>query len=199
MAYKNYAQVMAVQRKYREQIKKVCPDIDDSSGIYFLTRTDENGINYFYVGQSVHCLNRLCSHMTGWQHVDISLRKRGWYSEDNPYGWRLGFKRYPKDKLDEMEQYWILQYTKQGYQARYNKTGGSQGIGKEKINEYRPAKGYRDGLAQGHKNASREIAHLFDLHLDYKAKSNPPNKNQQKAIEKFENFLNEYKGDNEDG
>lgn len=199
MAYKNYAQVMAVQRKYREQIKKVCPDIDDSSGIYFLTRTDENGINYFYVGQSVHCLNRLCSHMTGWQHVDISLRKRGWYSEDNPYGWRLGFKRYPKDKLDEMEQYWILQYTKQGYQCRYNKTSGSQGTSKEKINEYRPAKGYRDGLAQGHKNASREIAHLFDLHLDYKAKSDPPNKNQQKAIEKFESFLNEYKGDNEDG
>lgn len=192
MAYKNYAQVMAVQQKYREQIKKVCPDIDDSSGIYFLTRTDENGINYFYVGQSVHCLNRLCSHMTGWQHVDISLRKRGWYSEDNPYGWRLGFKRYPKDKLDEMEQYWILQYTKQGYQARYNKTSGSQSAGKEKINEYRPAKGYRDGLKQGKIALARQLTDIIQKHLSIEVKEcKKNNKISQNAKERFFELINE--------
>ena len=34
-----------------------------------------------------------------------------------------------------------------------------------------------------------EVAHLFDLHLDYKTKSDKPNKNQQKALQKFKDFL----------
>lgn len=193
MAYKNYKQVKAVQYKYREEILKICPRISDGSGIYFLTRTDEDGINYFYIGQAVKLLTRMCSHMTGYQHIDLSLRKRGWYSENNPYGWRLNFKHYAPKDLDEMEQYWILQYTKKGYQARYNKTSGSQGKGKEKINEFRPAKGYRDGLKQGRKNASREVAHLFEKHLDYMPKNDPPNRYQEQAMDKFEDFLNEYK------
>ena len=199
MAYKNYRQVYAVQQKYRAEIKKICPKIDDGPGIYFLTRTDEDGINYYYIGQAVKLLSRMCSHMTGYQHIDLSLRKRGWYSEDNPYGWRLNFKHYSPKDLDEMEQYWILQYMKQGYQARYNKTSGSQGKGKEKINEFRPQKGYRDGLKQGHKNASREVSHLFEKHLEYTTKNNPPTKNQQKAVEKFEDFLNEYKMPDDNG
>ena len=196
MAYKNYNQVKAVQFKYREQIKKICPGIDDGSGIYFLTRTDEDGINYYYIGQAVKILQRMCSHMTGYQHIDLSLRKRGWYSEENPYGWRLNFKHYAPKDLDNMEQYWILQYMKKGYQARYNKTAGGQGEGKEKINEYRPARGYRDGLEQGRKNSSKEVAHLFEKHLDYTTKNNPPTKNQQKAVEKFEDFLNYHNLDN---
>ena len=199
MAYKNYRQVYAVQQKYRAEIKKICPKIDDGPGIYFLTRTDEDGINYYYIGQAVKLLSRMCSHMTGYQHIDLSLRKRGWYSEDNPYGWRLNFKHYSPKDLDEMEQYWILQYMKQGYQARYNKTSGSQGKGKEKINEFRPQKGYRDGLKQGHKNASREVSHLFEKHLEYTTKNNPPTKNQQKAVEKFEDILNEYKMPDDNG
>lgn len=199
MPYKNYNQVMAVQKKYREQIKKACPRIDDGPGIYFLTRTDENGINYFYIGQAVRLLTRMCSHMTGYQHIDLSLRKRKWYSEENPYGWRLNFKHYAPKDLDEMEQHWILEYTKQGYQARYNKTAGGQGEGKEKINEFRPAKGYRDGIKQGRKNCSREIAHLFEKHLDYKPKTDPPNRFQQQAMVKFEEFLNEHKIPDDNG
>ena len=199
MTYKNYAQVRAIQTKYREEIKKVCPRIDDGPGIYFLTRTDENGINYFYIGQAVRLLTRMCSHMTGYQHIDLSLRKRKWYSEENPYGWRLNFKHYAVKDLDDMEQHWILEYTKKGYQARYNKTSGSQGQGKEKINEFRPAKGYRDGLKQGRKNCSREVAHLFEKHLDYKTKSDPPNRYQKQAMEKFNDFLNEYKMPDDNG
>ena len=193
MAYKNYAQVRAVQEKYKKQIKKVCPEIDDKPGIYFLLRKDENEINYFYIGQAVKLLSRMASHMTGYQHIDLSLKKRGWYSEENPYGWDLNIIHYPESELDKWEQYWILQYTKQGYQCRYNKTAGGQGEGKEKINEYRPAKGYRDGLNQGYKNASREVANLFDKHLNYSKKSDKPNKNQDRAAEKFEDFLNYYK------
>lgn len=195
MAYKNYAQVRAVQEKYKKQIKKICPGIDEGSGIYFLLRKDENEIDYFYIGQAVKLLTRMASHCTGYQHIDLSIKKRGWYSKENPYGWKLFFKHYAPKDLDNMEQYWILQYTKQGYQCRYNKTAGGQGEGKEKINEYKPAKGYRDGLKQGRKNASKEVAHMFEKHLDYKPKNDPPNRYQKQAMEKFNEFLNEYKSD----
>ena len=98
----------------------------NQSGIYFYTRTDENGISYFYIGQSVDCLERSISHLTGYQHIDLSIKKRGFYSENNPYGWKLNVMYYPKDKLDEMEQHWILEYAKRGYQCRYNKTAGGK-------------------------------------------------------------------------
>ena len=186
----NYKQIFAIQESYKKKIKQMYPDIDDKSGIYFLTRTDENDIKYFYVGQAKKLLSRIAQHMTGYQHIDLSLKKRGWYSSENPDGWELGFMHYPIEELDEKEKYWILEYTKNGYQARYNKTAGGQGVGKEKINEYRPAKGYRDGLEQGRINASREVANLFDKHLNYSKKSDKPNKNQDKAIIKFEEFLN---------
>ena len=195
MAYKNYAQVKAVQQVYREKFLQLNPNLNDNSGIYFLTRTDSNGITSFYIGQSVTILKRLCSHMTGYQHIDLSLKKYGLYSDSNPHGWKVDATEYPTDKLDEMEQYWILEYTKRGYQCRYNKTSGSQGTEKEKINEYRPSKGYRDGLEQGRKNASKEIAHLFEKHLVVSTKKEKPTVNQQKALEKFQEFLNYYKGE----
>ena len=193
MASKNYKQVFAIQQQYKKQIKQICPDIDEGAGIYVLKRTDEQGITYFYVGQAKKLLTRMASHMTGYQHIDLSLKKRGWYSEDNPYGWKLACKHYSISELDEMEKRYILKYTKLGYQARYNKTAGGQGEGKEKINEFRPAKGYRDGLEQGYKNASKEMSHLFDKHLTYSKKSDKPNKNQDKALEKFKAFLDYYK------
>lgn len=189
----NWKQLYAVKAKNKSRLLKVNPYLNDEPGIYFLTRTDENGISYFYIGQSVGIISRLVDHMSGFQHIDLSLKKRGLHSEDNPYGWKVNFINYPKEQLDEMEQYWILEYTKRGYQCRYNKTSGSQGDGKEKINEFRPAKGYRDGLKQGYKNASKEVSHLFDLHLDYRPKSDKPNKNQEKAAEKFQNFLDYHK------
>lgn len=190
----NYKKIYAIEKSNRERLWEVNPNLDDKSGIYFLTRTDEDGISYFYIGQAVKILQRMCSHLTGYQHIDLSLKKRGFYSADNPYGWQINFIHYPKDELDQMEQYWILQYTKKGYQCRYNKTAGGQGEGKEKINEFKASKTYRDGLKQGYKNASREVSHLFELHLDYKTKSDMPSKNQQKAIDKFDKFLNFYKG-----
>ena len=195
--YKNIAQIKAIEKKNRERLLKVNPKLNDRSGIYFLTRTDENDISYFYIGQAVNIIQRMCGHLTGYQHIDLSVKKRGFFSEENPYGWKLNFINYPKSELDKMEQYWILEYTKKGYQCRYNKTAGGQGEGKEKINEFRPAKGYRDGIKQGYKNASKEISHLFDLHLDYKTKSDNPNKNQEKALHKLEEFLNYHKGDSE--
>lgn len=187
----NYKQVYAIKKKNTERVLKANKDIKDESGIYFLTRCDENGINYFYIGQSVTVLSRMVSHLSGFQHIDISLKKRDFYSKDNPYGWKLNVIYYPKDILDEMEQYWILEYTKRGYQCRYNKTGGGQGEGKEKINEFRPAKGYRDGIRQGRKTMARDIKTLFDKHLDVKTKDIPPSRYQSAALEKFQNLLSE--------
>ena len=195
--YQNIAKAKAIEKSNKKRLLKVNPKLDDESGIYFLTRTDEDNISYFYIGQAVHILTRLAQHLVGYQHIDLSIKKRGLYSADNPYGWKVNFLHYPKGSLDTWEQYWILEYTKRGYQCRYNKTGGGQGEGKEKINEFRPAKGYRDGIKQGYKNASKEISHLFDLHLDYKTKSDNPNKNQEKALHKLEEFLNYHKGDSE--
>lgn len=187
----NMRQIYAIKRKNEKRILDVCPDMKRKSGIYFYTRTDENGISYFYIGQSLDCLERSISHLTGYQHIDLSIKKRGFYSENNPYGWKLNVMYYPKDKLDEMEQYWILEYTKKGYQCRYNKTAGGQGEGKEKINEFKPSKGYRDGLKQGEKNLARELSSIAEKHLIIRLKPEKEhNKVSQKQYEKFMDLIN---------
>jgi hypothetical protein len=190
--YGNYKQRLAIEAKNKKRWLAVNPNLTDHSGIYFLTR-EEDGFKYAYIGQAKHILTRLAQHLVGFQRVDLSLKAHGLYSEDNPTGWKVGSKDYPITELDEMEQYYIKQYANAGYQLR-NLTSGSQGTGKAKIDEYKPAKGYRDGIKQGYKNASRDISHLFDLHLDYKPKSDKPNKNQEKAMEKFKDFLDYHKG-----
>lgn len=181
----------AIEQKNRQRILKLNPDIDDKSGIYFFTRTDENEISSFYIGQAKHLIRRCTQHLSGYQHIDLSLKKRGLYdAEKNPHGWKLGFLHYPLDQLDEMERYWILEYTKQGYQARYNKTAGGQDAGKEQINEYRPHKGYRDGLAQGRKNLARELKRIIDKHLIVLIRPEKAgNKVSQGQFEKFWELL----------
>lgn len=164
----------------------------NQSGIYFYTRTDENGISYFYIGQSVDCLERNISHLSGYQHIDLSIKKRGFWSEENPYGWKLNFIHYPASELDKWEQYWILEYTKKGYQCRYNKTAGGQGEGKEKINEFKPAKGYRDGIQQGKKVLARELSSIADKHLKIEVREDKKhNKVSQKQYEKFMSLISE--------
>lgn len=186
----NYRQVFAIKAKNKKCILSACPDMKNQSGIYFYTRTDENGISYFYIGQSVDCLERNISHLSGYQHIDLSIKKRGFWSEENPYGWKLNFIHYPESELDKWEQYWILEYTKRGYQCRYNKTAGGQGDGKEKINEFKPAKGYRDGMQQGRKNLARELSSIAEKHLEIRLKSEKEhNKVSQKQYEKFMDLL----------
>ena len=186
----NMRQIYAIKSKNRKRILEVCPDMKRESGIYFYTRTDENGISYFYIGQSVDCLERSISHLTGYQHIDLSIKKRGFYSEKNPYGWKLNVMYYPKSELDKWEQYWILEYTKKGYQCRYNKTAGGQGEGKEKINEFKPSKGYRDGIQQGKKVLARELSAIAEKHLIIRLKPEKEyNKVSQKQYEKFMDLL----------
>ena len=193
MSKRSYAQIKAIEKKNKERLLKINPDLDEESGIYFLLREDEQGFKYAYVGQAKHILSRLANHLTGYQHIDLSLKKHKFYDEKkNPYGWEVHFMHFPESKLDEKEQYYIKQYALAGYQLR-NKTSGSQGEGKKQIDEYKPSRGYYDGIKQGYKNASKEVSNLFEKHLNYSRKSDKPNKNQEKAVEKFEDFLNYHK------
>ena len=163
MNHQNIARAKAIEAKNRERLKKVNPKLDDGSGIYFLTRTDENGIPYFYIGQALHIMQRLCSHLVGYQHIDLSIKKRGLYSAENPYGWKVNFIHYPKSELDKWEQYWILEYTK---------------------------KGYRDGLKQGRINLARELSSIAEKHLKIELREDKVNnKVSQKQYEKFMDLL----------
>nr|DAL48234.1 MAG TPA_asm: GIY-YIG nuclease superfamily protein [Caudoviricetes sp.] len=198
MAGQNMKQVMAIEWKNKKRILAVNPNVDDGSGIYFLTRQDENGFKFAYIGQAKHLLARLAQHLSGYQHIDLSLKKHGLYSADNPDGWKINFQHYSIDELDEKEQFFIKQYALAGYQLR-NKTSGSQGEGKAKIAEYRPAKGYREGLAQGRKSLARELSHIIEKHLDVQIKPEKQgNKISEKAFEKFRNLLNERGEDHEE-
>lgn len=197
MYNKNFTRAKAIERSNKERLLKLNPDLNEESGIYFLTR-EEGGFRYAYIGQAKHILSRLAQHLVGYQHIDLSLKKHGLFKTDNPTGWRVNYINYPISQLDKMEQFWIKKYANEGYQLR-NKTSGSQGEGKAQIDEYKPSKGYRDGIKQGHRNASREVAHLFEKHLDYRPKSDPPNKYQQQAMRKFEDFLNEHKVPDDNG
>lgn len=190
MGKPNYKQIYAIKKQNEQRITKVNPNLKNESGIYFFTRTDENGVNHSYVGQSVKVKDRVVSHLSGYeQHIDKSIKAHGLYDSDkNPYGWKVNALYYPKDKLDEMERYWILEYMKHGHQSK-NVLNGGQGVGKFDIAERKPAKGYRDGLAQGEKNLAKKIKHLFDLHLDVKPKSDPPTRYQRDALEKFNELI----------
>ena len=186
----NLRKAMAIESKNKKRLLEINPKLDDKSGIYFLTRIDEEGINYFYIGQAKRILTRMAQHMVGYQHIDLSIKKRGFYSEENPYGWKVNFFHYPVSVLDDMEQKWILEYTKKGYQCRYNKTSGGQGDGKEKINEFKPVKGYRDGIDQGRKNLAKELSDIIEKHLIIVLKPEKQNnKISQRALEKFKELL----------
>lgn len=198
MHNKSLAQIKAIDKKNRQRLLAVNPMIDNGSGIYFLLREDSvTGIKFSYVGQARAIENRLLQHLRGFQRIDISLKSHGLYSEDNPDGWRIEFIHFPIDQLDEKERYYITLYAKNGYQSRNIDTGG--GSGKRELGERKQPKGYRDGLKQGKKNSSREVAHLFEKHLDYKPKNDPPNRYQKQAVEKFEEFLNYHKIPDDNG
>lgn len=189
--WKNIAKTKSIERKNRERILAVNPHVDEKSGIYVLTRTDEDGFRFAYVGQAVHILQRLAGHLNGYQHIDLSLKSHGLYSAENIYGWKIGFLHYPVEELDKWEQYWIKRYADEGYQLR-NKTAGGQGDGKKQIADYRPAKGYRDGLKQGRINLAKELSHIIEKHLVVAIRDDKQgNKVSEKQFEKFKELLKE--------
>lgn len=191
--WKNVAKAKAIEKKNRERILAINPYVDEKSGIYFLTRTDEDGFRYAYIGQAVNLLSRLAGHLKGYQHIDLSIKSHGLHSTDNIYGWKIGFMHYPAEELDKWEQYWIKKYADGGYQLR-NKTSGSQGEGKKQIAEYKPPKGYRDGIQQGRINLARELSNIADKHLVISLKPEKQNNSiSQKQYQKFMELLHTEK------
>lgn len=187
--YQKFKQAKAIEKKNKEKFLAVNPYLNEKSGIYILTREDENEFRYAYIGQAVHVLTRLAQHLVGFQHIDLSLKKHGLYSKENPYGWTVDSYSYSENDLDTQEQYWIKKYADMGFQLR-NKTSGSQGEGKAQIADYRPHKGYRDGLEQGRKNLAKELSNIADKHLVISLKPEKSgNKVSERQFKKFKELL----------
>lgn len=185
----NYKQLFAIKNKNKQTIKQLVPDIQDKSGIYILTRF-ENGFKYGYIGQAtVSVWTRLAEHISGYQHIDLSIRNHGWYSKENKTGWQIKYFYAPKEQLNDLEQEYIKKYANAGYQLR-NKTGGSQGQGKFGIADNRPAKGYYDGVEQGKKKTTEQVRTYFSKYLDFAVKP-PTNKIKERKAEEFRKFLDE--------
>lgn len=189
----NMAKAKAIERKNKEQLLKLNPKLNDNSGIYFMTRKDENGFRFAYIGQARRILTRLSGHLSGYQqHIDLSLRKHKLWSENNPYGWKISALNFPIRELDEKEKYFIKKYADAGYQLR-NVSVGGQGENRDggQIGERKPSKGYRDGLIQGRKNLAKELKDIIDKHLEISLKPEKEhNKTSIKQFEKFRELLN---------
>lgn len=183
----NYKQIYARKAECEKRIKEACPDATHESGIYRFTRIDEDGFKFTYIGQATRSLlTRLGEHLAGYQHIDLSIRKHGLCSLENPFGYKIEILCHcSPEECDQMEQFYIKQAADEGWQLR-NATTGSQGKGKKDLGNSRPSKTYHDGLKQGYTNARREVAHWFDLHLTASVKK--PTKNAEKAMERFKRF-----------
>lgn len=189
-----YRQIKAIEAANKKRLLAVNPNLNDKPGIYLFSRIDENGIKYAYIGQAKHILQRLCSHLTGYQqHIDLSIRKHGLHSSENPYGWDIDFEELPESELDDAEKYYIKDYAYRGYQLR-NVSLGGQGENRSsgQIGERKPSKGYRDGIQQGRKNLARELANIADKHLVITLKPEKQNNAVSKRqFAKFQELLYE--------
>ena len=175
----------AIESENKKKWRKHFGDIPDTSGIYILTR-EENGFKYAYVGQAKHILTRLAQHLKGYQHIDLSLKNHGLYSEDNKTGWSVIWGMYDESELNHMEKFWVKTYANMGYQLR-NKTSGGQNDGKRDIAES-ITKGYQEGLHNGYEKARKEVAKLFKKNLTFSI-NGKTGVNKEKAYNKFKNFI----------
>lgn len=176
----NYRKIYARKAECERRIKEVCPDCPNTSGIYFILR-EEDGFRYGYIGKARHLLERLGQHLIGYQHIDLSIKKHGLWSEENPTGYKIHFLQFPESELDEKERYFIQRYANAGWQMRNVESGGTNG--KTDIADRRPPRGYWDGIDQGEKRLARELKHIIDTHLVISLKKQT--KTAQKALEKF--------------
>lgn len=195
MNYQNISRAKAIEQENKKRLLKLNPKLNDKSGIYFLLREDKNGLKYAYVGQAVHTLSRLASHLVGYeQHIDLSLRKHKLYDkEKNPCGWRVEFLNFPESQLDEKEKYYIKLYANKGYQLRNVSLGGQGGNrASGSIGERKAPKGYVQGIQQGKKVLARELSSIAEKHLKIELRADKANnKVSQKQYEKFMDILKE--------
>lgn len=191
----DYRQIFARKEEEKKKLLALNSQLDNQSGIYIFTRF-ENGFKFAYVGQALHLLDRLISHLQGYeQHIDRSLKKHKLWSKDNPTGWQIKFIHCHQENLNAIEQQMILEYATSGYQM-LNKTSGSQGTEKFAIVDNQ-RKGYLKGKQDGKIATLRQIKVYFDKYLDAVIKE-PTNKIKQRKLQEFMEILNEADNRKED-
>lgn len=187
----NYKKIFEIKANNEKRIKDICPNIPYKSGIYIFFRVDEAGIKRAYCGQAVSLCERCASHLSEYDHIALSLKKHGFYSEKNPFGWKLIFEICSKEELDIKEIETIKNLADDGYQM-YNVTAGGQSKGKLVTGIQKPTKGYYDGLKQGRKSLAKELSTIIEKHLEISLKQGKEhNKISLKQFEKFKELLKE--------
>ena len=195
----NYKKIYAAKKERENRIKRICPSIPNSSGIYVFYRTDEAGIRRAYCGQAVNLCERCSAHLGEYDHIALSLKKYGFYEEGNSFGWRLSYEICSKENLDEKEIAKIKSLADEGFQM-YNITAGGQSAGKLVTGQYNQPKTYSQGVQQGKISLARDLKHIIDKHLIVELKPEKQgNKVSMKALEKFNALLDEnnYKPEQE--
>lgn len=197
----DYKQIYAIKKEREKQIKKLCSNIQNKSGIYLFSRWSSIKQKWcMYVGQSqTSVLERCASHLDGYKkknpsHIDKSLKAHGLYSETNRDGWQLKILIYCEpEKCDFWEQYYIFQYRQVETYDVYNITIGSQGKGKVDFQErsQERLKRYKNGKTKGKNAVLKQVKIYFDKYLDYVIKGKP-NKIKERKMKEFEELL---KGD----
>jgi hypothetical protein len=188
---KGYWKAMQMIAGAKKRLLKLYPDLPEKTGIYILTRTDEVGIKYAYIGQTKAkggILKRMAEHLIGYQHIDRSLKAHKFKGEKGgEFGYSLTWFVCCDTQLDKYEQEYILKYANMGYQLR-NKTAGGQRTGHTGLENQKAGKGYHDGLKQGRKNCIKEVKEYFDKYLEYRTKNTfecykkPKRKNEQPTL-----------------
>lgn len=188
----SFRQIVAKKNYYTKKLLNIQPKLNNESGIYIFTRF-ENGFKYAYIGQAKHLIDRLVSHLMGYEsYIDKSLIKHKLFSEDNETGWKVDFFNCKEDDLNKKEVEYIRLFADNGYQLR-NKTSGSQSVGKFGIADNKESKGYRQGLKNGYINCKKDIMKLCSR-LEFKPKDS--GKISARYYEKFKEFLeNEIEND----
>lgn len=100
------------------------PLVKQIPGIYVFHR-EEKGFKFAYIGQSVNCFRRINEHLNGFeQHIDLSIRKHGFYSKENTTGYKFEIITYCEEcELDELEMKYCREWANKGYQLRNNTSG----------------------------------------------------------------------------
>lgn len=195
MAKPDMRRVMAQQQAREQRILRTCPNLPTASGIYIFRRQDEEGV-HCYIGQARNLLRRCADHLGEYDHIGLSLKKRGLVGDKTPGEWEIDYIPCPPEELDDQERDCIAERLSQGWHV-YNKTAGGQGKGKEYIQPPSPTRGYRDGLTQGESKARRYIQGMFTRYLCFDCKpregGKPPTKTQLRKLQEFMDWLEEGK------
>lgn len=194
----DYRQIFAINQKRKEQIKKLCPDIKNKSGIYLFYRWKPEEQKWcLYIGQSkTSVLERCANHLDGYKaknpsHIDKSIKTHGLYSGDNSLGWNLKILRYCKpEECDELEQQYIDTYRKGERNIVYNITIGGQCEGKVDFQErsQEKLKRYRNGRLKGENAVLTKVKTYFEKYLDFVIKGKP-NKIKERKYKEFEEMI----------